>query len=223
MTVITLSRQYGSGGDEVAAHVCDMLGYRFFTKEMMAQTATEMDISSEQLFDFSEDQYQMRSFLDRLLGPAQITTHLETLDQDLPGALIEVVETLDEDQSIALVRRAIQAVAEQDNIVIVGRGGQAILKDTPHTLHVRVLAPLNKRVDRLCRRTNFSLAGAQDRALKHDRASAAYLKRFYGVDWADPMLYDLVINTGSLDTVTAARLIVAAAEQVTKEPQQVTT
>ncbi len=220
MTVITLSRQYGSGGDEIAAHVCDMLGYRFFTKEFMAQIATEMDETVGRFVDFSEDQYQIRSFLDRLLGPAQVTTHLETLDKDLPGAIIEVVETLDEARSIALVRRVIEAAAKQGNIVIIGRGGQTILKDTPNTLHTRIHAPLDKRINRLCRRSNFSLAGAQDKALKHDRASADYLKRFYGIDWTDPQLYDLIINTGTLDIVTAARLIVLAAEQMAEAPQK---
>jgi cytidylate kinase len=77
-------------------------------------------------------------------------------------------------------------------------------------LHVRVEAPLDHRVQRLTGRANYSLGGAQDAAIKHDRASADYLKRFYSIDWSDPLLYDLVLNTGRLTIEAAAQLIVRA-------------
>jgi len=73
-------------------------------------------------------------------------------------------------------------------VVIVGRGGQAILQDEPDTLHVRIVAPLDARAQNLHQRENYSLGGAQDIAIKRDRAAADYLKRFYNIDWDDPAL-----------------------------------
>ena len=100
--------------------------------------------------------------------------------------------------------------------MIVGRGGQAILRNKPDVLHVRVEAPLDNRVQRLAGRANYSLGGAQDAAIKHDRASADYLNRFYHIDWSDPLLYDLVLNTGRLTVDAAAQLVVRAVSYLPK-------
>ena len=219
MAVITISRRFGSGGDEIARQVCALLGYRYFDKELMAQVATELGLAVDEIWDLSEDTYEVRSFLERLLGAPRKITRLETIPEDRPGALIEIVDRLDEAQSIALVQSTIQAAYRAGNVVIVGRGGQAILKNQPDVLHVRVEAPLADRVERLYARANYSLGGASDTAVKRDRASADYLKRFYQIDWADPLLYDLVINTGRLGLEAAAQLIVRATSFLPKKEQ----
>ena len=84
----------------------------------------------------------------------------------------------------------------------------------PDVLHVRLVASLDARVQRLHKQENFSLAEAQDIAVKRDQASAEYLKRFYNLDWADPTLYDLVINTTKLGLEGVTQLIVAAVEHL---------
>jgi cytidylate kinase len=211
MAVITISRQYGSGGDEIAARLYEFLGYRYFDKELMAQVAAEEGLITDGMVDFSEDNYQVRSVLERLFGISrpmgQATMILEVSEA---GIIAPEVARLNEAESISLVQGTIQAAYRHDNMVIVGRGGQVLLRDKPNVLHVRVIAPLDDRVQRLHERANFSLGGAQDAALKRDRASAEYLKRFYDVDWADPMLYDLVVNTGTLGTEGAVQLILQA-------------
>jgi cytidylate kinase len=217
MAVVTISRRFGSGGDEIAGRVCELLGYRYFEKALMAQVATEMGLAEGEIVDFSEDTYEMRSFLERLFRTPRKITQLEAIPEDRPGSVIAVVEKLDEAHSIALVQSTIQAASHEGNVVIVGRGGQAILKDKPDVLHVRVEAPLDNRVHRLCDRANFSLGGAHDMAIKRDRASADYLKRFYDIDWADSLLYDLVINTGRVDIEAAAQLIVKAVSYLPKK------
>ena len=217
MAVVTISRRFGSGGDEIAGRVCELLGYRYFDKALMAQVATEMGLAEGEIVDFSEDTYEMRSFLERLFRTPRKITQLEAIPEDRPGSIIAVVEKLDEAHSIALVQSIIQAASNEGNVVIVGRGGQAILKDKPDVLHVRIEAPLDTRVQRLCDRANFSLGGAHDTAIKRDRASADYLKRFYDIDWENPLLYDLVINTGRVDIEAAAQLIVEAVSYLPKK------
>ena len=69
-------------------------------------------------------------------------------------------------------------------------------------------------MERLHERENYSLGGAQDAAIKRDRAAADYLKRFYDIDWSDPLLYDLVINTGKLNTDAAVQLILEAVKRL---------
>ena len=73
MAVITISRQYGSGGDEIAAQVCERLGYHFFDKNLMAQVANDVGLSVQEVVDFPEDDHKVRGFLDRLFtgGPRE--------------------------------------------------------------------------------------------------------------------------------------------------------
>ncbi len=218
MAVVTISRRYGSGGDEIARRVCELLGYRYFDKELMAEVAADMGLAEHEIWDLSEDTHEVRGFLDRLLGTPRKITQIETIPEDRPGSVVEIVANLlDEAQNIALIQKTIQTAYQAGNVVIVGRGGQAILKDQPEALHVRIEAPLEARVQRLCERANYNLVGASEAALKRDRTSADYLKRFYQVDWADPLLYDLVINTGRLGLEAAAQLIVRAADFLPKK------
>ncbi len=214
MAVITISRQYGSGGDDIAGRVCELLGYRYFDKRMIVRAAAEAGLSEEEIVDFSEDKYKIHTFLDHLMsgwrGPYAIT-HSITWQEEVFGLSSKTLSALDEVKSITLIESAIRAAYQRGNVVIVGRGGQAILKDKPGVLHVRLQAPLDARVQRLHYRENYNLGGAQDAAIKRDRAAADYLKRFHHIDWNDSMLYHLVISTGQLDTEAAAQLIVKAA------------
>ena len=166
MAVITISRQYGSGGNEIATRVSEMLGYRYFDKELMTRQA----------------------------GSGSSPT--------------ETVEALDETKSITRVQGIIRAAYEQGNIVIVGRGGQAILKGLPGVLHVRIEAPLGDRIRRVLDQESIGLTEAQKLVINYDRAAADYLSRLYDIDWTDPAHYDLVINTRQLDVEGAAHLIV---------------
>jgi cytidylate kinase len=209
MAVVTLSRQYGSGADDVAAHVCDTLGYRFFDKSMMAQMASEFGLTPENIIDFSEESYEVRSFLDRFRGP-RVVAQYRVWREDLTGRRIAEMEQLDEKLAITIAQRTIRSAYENDNIVILGRGGQAILRDQPGVLHVRIEAPLDARVQRIQEQEGVSQQAAQKTVNTRDRAAADYLSRFYDIDWADSTLYHLVINTGRWDAGAAAHLIVNA-------------
>ena len=216
MSVITISRQFGSGGDEIAAKVCSMLEYLYFDKQLMLQVAADMGLSEYEVVDFSEDTYKMRGFVDRVLswrGP-RVVAQVDTWKEEPVGTITKEVIELDEANSMALVQKTILSVYGCENAVIVGRGGQAILKDKPNVLHVRIESPYSERVKRLRSRENYSPGGAKEAALKHDRTSSEYLQRFYGIDWNDPLLYDLVINTGKLSIETSAQLIVEAVKQL---------
>jgi cytidylate kinase len=207
MPVITISRQYGSGGDTIGRRVCEALGYSYFDKNLMAQVASEAGISESDIVDFSEDTYKMRGFLDRLLGrkrPAANAWASSTAQRALP------VEALDEAHSVNLIKDTIIGAHKHDNVVIVGRGGQAILREQPGVLHVRIVAPLGARVLRVQSAENVSLDEATTRVNHRNEAAAAYLERFYDIDWDNPLLYHLIINTGKWETEDAVQIILNA-------------
>jgi len=208
MPVITISRQYGSGGDEIADQLCKALNYRFFDKNVMAEIASEMVRTQEGDFDLSEDNYRAMNFLDRILAsPGLYATELNKTWRYDPPLLRQEIQRLDEDQLVGITRHSVEEAYRQDNFVILGRGGQVILKDKPAVLHVRIEAPLSARVERICQVKKINRQEAEDFILQRDRAARSFLKRFFGVDWDDPLLYHMVVNTGKISLEGATTMI----------------
>jgi cytidylate kinase len=204
MPVITISRQYGSYGDAVAELLCDRLGYRLFDKNLLRRLAAEVGVEPKKLLDLSEDQYRSRVLLERLWANATPPTRN-------PVVWAEYGSAGARDRSAAeRLARLIHAAYERGNVVVVGRGGQAVLHEKPDVLHVRLMAPLAIRVRRHQVRAGLSVDAARAEVIERDQASAEFVKRYYDVDADDPTLYDLILNTGKLPWETAADLIVGA-------------
>jgi cytidylate kinase len=214
MTVITISRQYGSGGREISTRVCELLGYRYLDKLLITQVAAEVDLSGQELADFSEEQPKVRSFLERLLRPGpQDMVRVAVRSRDVSGTETLTVKHLDEWRCSSLVQSAIHTAYQQGDVVIVGRGGQATLQQVPGVLHVRLQAPMGTRILRIQKRDGVDAEEARRLAIQHDQASAQYLKRLFGILWDDPTLYHMLINTGKWELEAAAQLILDAARQ----------
>jgi cytidylate kinase len=207
MPVITISRQYGSGGDAIGKRVCEALGYSYFDKDLMARVASEAGISENDIVDMPEHAYKLRGFFDKLFGRRRPATEAWTDDtarRTLP------VEALDEARSVNLIKNTILEAHKHDNVIIVGRGGQAILREQPGVLHVRIIAPLGARVLRVQSAENVGLDEATAQVKRRDEAAAAYLERFYDIDWDNPLLYHLIINTGKWEVEDAVQIILNA-------------
>ncbi len=224
MAVITISRQYGSGGDEIAELICRATGYRLFDKDIMAKAAFDAGLSSQEGIDFCEDNYKMKNLFDRLFAPAKPVAQVRVWKEGTDGVRTVERLALDEEHALACTRKAVETAYQVGNIVIVGRGGQMILAGRPGVLHVRVIAQLEDRllnVRNLPQLTQHAYSdsvearrAAQNSLEKHDAASADYLRRFYGVDWSDLNLYHMVINTSKVTHELAAQFILAAAEKL---------
>ncbi len=148
MAIITISRQYGSGGNEIAAWVSEKLGYPLFDKSLIDKAAAQAGLSQKEIRDFSEDNYKITSFLDRLFNRMAVSAYVRTWEYP---ELLEtpVEEPLDETTMLTLVQKAVRSACESGNMIIVGRGSQAILKDESNVIHVRIVAPLEDRIQRV--------------------------------------------------------------------------
>jgi CMP/dCMP kinase len=215
MAVITISRELGSGGNDIAHRVCDMLRYRYFDKQLLIDAAGEFGLAKDHVIDYSEDRYEVQNLLTRLFrsGPRPIK-RVSVPQRDAAGNVTLTESTIDEARYVELVKSSIRAAYEANDIVIVGRGGQAVLQDKPNVLHVRVVAPLGTRIARVQQVEHLSVEEAQQRIARQDRATAEYLGRFFGIRCEDSTLYHVVINTGKLGTEGAAQLIVDAVVQL---------
>jgi cytidylate kinase len=216
MAVLTISRQYGSGGDDVASRVREQLGYRYFDKRLMSQVASEMGLSEAEIVDFTEDDYKARGFLERVFNRrgSRVVVEAGAWTTDTRGTRSVATAQLDEEWCIRMVKSTIRGAYKGGDVVIVGRGGQAILRDDPGVLHVRIEAPLSTRVVRVQAKENLTTQQAEDLIYERDRAAAAYLRRFYDIDWSSALLYHLVLNLGRWSVDQAAGMIAHAVEHL---------
>jgi cytidylate kinase len=220
MAVITISRQYGSGGDAVAIRLCEELGYGSFGKEQIIEAAKETTLGKYNAIDYSEDNHEVQSFLDRLFG--RTASAVQKIAWAENPSIAERPEHIDAHDTavLSLTKRAIQASVKAGNIVIVGRGGQVLLKDKPGVVHVRIEAPVDMRIERIKLQMKAKadatqsegklLQAARELISNRDTASADYIKRYFNFDWNDPLLYHMVLNRGKLSIEQATQIIVAA-------------
>ena len=178
MAIITISRQMGSLGSQVARLTAEMLGYRLVWRELINQAAQRAGVPEMALAVIDEL---------HLLG-------VEPTPQESQAYLVAVDQIMHE-------------MAERGNTVIQGRAGQVILKDRPDALHVRIIAPINLRIERVSQKVGIPAEFAKAQVEASDRSRANYLRRFYKVRWDDPALYHLVINTADLTDQQAAAII----------------
>lgn len=217
MPAITISRQYGSGEREIADRVCELLGYRFFDKRLIANIAAEVGLSKAEIVDYSEDNYKVKSFLTRagelFSGPPRLSFEVAFRPVGSAEKTLSVNE-MDEKSAVSLVNSTILAAYKLGYVVIIGRGGQVVLKDKLDVLHVRLEAPIEARTAWVQATEKVSCEEAQKLIDQRDRSAAQYLERYHKVRWDNPLLYHLVINTGKVPPEAAAQLIVAALLQI---------
>lgn len=229
MSVITFSRQYGSGGDEVARLVSKQLGYAMFDKNLLYRAAYDSGLSDQEVIDYSEESYKVKNFFDRLFGRSRTVATISVWREGSDGVRLAEPMALKEEHVLALVRKAVQTAYQIGNMVIIGRGGQVILRGYTNILHVRIEAQLEDRIihvreqhrsqNRIFPDMVAARRAAQDEIEAADAASADYLRRFYGVTWSDPALYHLVLNTSLMSVEQAAHLVIEASRVMEAVPE----
>jgi cytidylate kinase len=204
IAVITISAQYGSYGDAVAESLCDRLGCRLLDRNLLRRFAVEAALEPKKVIDLSEDRYRPRTPLERLWANSAPPTRNPVLWAEYGSAGAR------NHAAAERLAQLMQAAYGRGNVVIVGRGGQVVLRDRPDVLHARLTAPLAVRVRRHQVRAGLTVEAAQAAVLERDAASAEFMKRYFDVNIDDPALYDLILNTGKLSWEAAADLIIGA-------------
>jgi CMP/dCMP kinase len=227
MAVITISRTLGSLGDEVALSLCRELGYQLFDKRWITQAAEDAGETLKEVEELSEDTYKVRSFLDRLFGRSSFMPYLGMWPEDLAAVYAVQGKYLNEEELIGFVQEAVRWAYQLDRMVIVGRGSQVLLREHADVLHVRLDAPQEIRIQRVIEQLRQAEPEQEPEAVARaliyarDSASAEYIKRFYQVNWADPALYHVMFNTGSLQIAQVVPLIVDMVSELPTLPRDV--
>lgn len=215
MAVLTFSRQLGSGGREIALDVARRLGAAYLDREIVNAAAELIGVPAEQLANIDE-----RSVgIGERFAHAVVSAFSLAEPHSRAGTGSPIREHAREVSDVSLLlatRTVIRRLADEGCVVIVGRGGQAILADQPGVVHVRVMAPVAIRATRLAEARGISYQAALELIEEADRQGDGYLRRFYHIDWNDPANYNLVVNTGRVVHEDAVNLIVAAGSAVDK-------
>jgi cytidylate kinase len=113
------------------------------------------------------------------------------------------------------ISHVITEIADGGNLVVIGRGGQMILRDKPDTVHIQLVAGADERAARVMRDLSISEEEARKRMRNFNRSREAFHKKFWKVDVWDPRLYDLVINTTNVSYDAAADCVIQITQSLT--------
>jgi cytidylate kinase len=215
LRAITISREYGSGGGEIATRLARRQGWQLIDHEVVVRVANELGVSEAEVEVYDE---HVEGLVSRLL------TNMQLFE---PAALVSAPMPVVTDARVyqEALRQVVKAAVSAGNVVIVGRGSQVLLGRRRDVLHVRIVAPLEQRISYVMRREGLDKDAARTRIQLKDRDRVRYLQEVHHQHTADPHLYDLVVNTGIIDLESAVDLICLAlerkAQQLSKSVEQI--
>ncbi len=232
MPIITVEGRVGAGAPDLGRLVARELGIDFVDRLLLAQIAKRVNATMRALVD---QERRVPSLVDRLamrvqrmlersavagmggdpyFGPGVedlISRQYSEYEED-PHT---TAEEIDDQRFIDTTREVIQDIAQQDDIVILSRGGAAILKDNPDVLRVGVVARIEDRIRRVAKRENISLDEAEEFIEHSDLAQHRYFEKAFDSSPIDPFLYHFMWNTSDVSVGFAVELTVDAARTMT--------
>ncbi len=201
--VITISRLYGCPAKKIARELTKTLAdkmialgikdaeWKYVTKEIMSESARELQMAPKQIkyvFD-----YEQKTIIDDILS-AQSSKYYKS-DRKIRNTIAQVIRNM----------------AVEGRIIIIGRGGVAITRDIPHSLHINLEAPLEWRVVRTAEKFSLSLEDAEKAVLDIDKKRKQFREYFEGKN-TDYTWFDLTFNCMTLSTEEIVRIIVKTVE-----------
>ena len=192
-TIITISRQFGSGGRTVGHLVADALGIPFYDKELVNQIAVDSGFAPQYIEENGEHA-PSKSLFSYAFAPQGV------------GGVMNGLSASDFLWNIQC--NAILQLAEKGSCVIVGRNADYILKDHPDAIHIFVHADFPFRADRIVRLYGESEKSPEHRLAEKDKRRRLNYQHYTGRTWGAAENYDLCINTGKLGVEAAAKMIV---------------
>ncbi len=211
MAVITISRQLESLGDDVARLVAEKLGYQIFDKKVMSQVGQELGLGTKAIEAAANFKPQGPKSVLEMIGNTQRMTGGDPSSWTF-GARSDALEGI----SVANLVKVINAGYKKGNVVIIGRGSMAALQDKPDVLHVRIMAPMAVRLQRMCDREHCAKDEAIAKIKARDASDVQWIKRYFDLDSHDPQLFDVVINTAKITPAAAADLVIKALDLLPK-------
>jgi cytidylate kinase len=209
MPVVTVSRQFASGGGEVAQEVARRLGATFVDREIIEEVARRLGVPGEVVLEKDE---RGETLVARLARSLRLSYPDLAMPPEMTTALFTDYGGFDDLPYAEVTQQVVREVARTGNAVIVGRGGAFVLKDEPNTLHIHTFAPFADRVRSIMESEGLDQPAAERLVHETDRERARYIKNLFKAEWEAVNHYHLLVDCSRLGREAAADLIVHAAK-----------
>lgn len=191
--VITVNREFGSGGGRIAQTIAEWLGWKLLDRDIIDAIAYAAHVDPNVVRPFDE---HVDSWLRRINQQAMRSAALAA------GLALGESAVFGVEEMMKISRKIIEEAYKEGNCVIVGRASQCILQHKPDVYHVFVYAPYLDRLERLRGRLDKGVH-AEQRIRIVDEERAKYLQQYFGKAWNNPHLYDLMISSREDEDATA--------------------
>jgi Cytidylate kinase len=204
LPIITIARQYGSGGHEVGEKISDILNLPFYDKALIALAAKKSGFS-EEVFAEVDERATSSLLYSMVMGSFAYGGHVAGLSEMPINDKLFVIQS-----------NIIQKAADEGPCVIIGRCADYILHDRKDLLRVFIHADKDTRVKRVVEKGIVEESRASDFVTKADKRRSNYYNFYSNNKWDDLQNYDLTINTAVFDVDSAAEMIIQAAKILDK-------
>jgi cytidylate kinase len=197
MAVITISRQFGAGGKTLGTMLSERLGYTFADRDIILRLAREANVSPRWVESFEKE---AGSRMSRLISTMVSRRLVDRVLKDERGFLDEQIYL---DYLVLIIAQ----IADEGDVIVMGRGSQYILDDHPEACHVLLVDTLENRIRFMMEHHDMSEGRARQKVTSEDRRRASLYRRLGKENYDDPILYHLVLNMGRLTLDDAVELI----------------
>ncbi len=228
MPVITINGNIGCGAVTIGQMVADQMHLDFVDRLVLTQAARLVGTPVGALIDKEQRVDRFRDRLGRMIqtmlersavsgvsGEPYFGRGIETLPpetyMELAGETTATAQKVDDQAFIDATTTVVKDLQRKGDVVIIGRGANVILADTPGVIHVGLLAPLDVRVEFMITREHFDRSEAQGYVEELDLARIALNRKVFKVNPDDPSLYHMMLNMGKMELKTASEVIIHAA------------
>jgi len=204
MAVITISKEFGTESETIASKLAEKIGYEYIGQELIAQIAKELHISESEVETFRKtSQSRILRFVDRYT----CSIVQKVVDRE-HGCL-------DDKNYYETTKKLVEQSYEAGNVIILGWGGQCLLREKPDVLHVRLIKDEETKINELMKSRNLEYQAAKDYIDREEGDLKAYVKHYFNEDWNDARLYNLIIDMGKTNVEQAVDMIVDALKHKT--------
>jgi cytidylate kinase len=204
MPLVTVSRQYGSGGSEVAERVANALGWQLWDNALVDEVARRLGVSTEEV---SAREERVPSL------PERIASALALGMPEVMPTVADLAAQPSEERIVAVTQRVIEEAVHAGPSVLVGRGAQCMLAARADALHAYCYAPAEALASYVVTNLGVPADDARRAVTERNQQREQYVKRHWKRDWRDPANYHICVNTAWLGLDGAAELLVQLARE----------
>ena len=204
MPIVTISRQYASGGSEVAGHVARLLGWQLYDNEVVDTVAARLGISAAEV---SAREERRPSIAERIASAITLSA------PEMMPTVGDPSTSLSEERLVAVTSRVMEEAVQSGPAVIVGRGAQCLLAARTDAVHVFCYAPVETLMAYAVAKLGVREEDARRTVTDMNAQREDYVKRHWKREWRDLANYHLCVNTGWLGAEGSGELIARVARE----------